>query len=121
MYDLLPMDIFQSVTYFADDLFCQSAVNPAVADEVFKSLTVNPIHYYAVSKGLIFNHSIILADSNVIQREADIEVFLQQLFIERLSAIFFFECLIDKEPSVLAASIQFTEPILGCVDEFEIV
>ena len=47
------------------------------------------------------------------------EILFEQFLIEGIAAIFLFQGLVDKESSVLAAAVQFIEPMLGRVDEFE--
>ena len=61
----------------------------------------------------------ILAYACVVQGESYIEILSEQFFVKGISAIFLFQGLIDKESSVLAAAVQFVEPMLGRVDEFE--
>lgn len=57
----------------------------------------------------------------MIQGYSYVEFLFQQLFIERLSTMFFLEDFIYEEPSVFVAAIQFIEPIIACVDEFNVV
>ena len=109
---LFAVDIFQGVAQVAYYLFRQRLVDLPFLDEALKRAAVDPLHYDAVADGRKIDHSEILAYADVTQGEAYVEVFLEQFLIEIVAPVFLLECLVDEESAVLAAAIQFVEPIL---------
>ena len=80
--------------------------------ELFKGTSVNPLHDNAAADGRMADLCEILAKSGVSERETDVKVFCEQLFIKRVAAEFLFEGLVDEESSVFADTIQLIEPVL---------
>ena len=112
VYDLFTMDIIQSVADFAYDLFCHYFAYLFISDHVFQSPSVYPFHDDAVPDRREIYHSEILAYTAVTEGKTYVEIFPEKFFIERIPSKFFLECLVDEESSVLAATVQFAEPIL---------
>lgn len=109
---LFLMDIVQGVAELAYDFSDQPAVRMAVIDEVFKSPAVNPFHHDAVAERRVVYHSVILADACMAEGESYVEILFQQFFVERIAPVLLFQCLVYEESSVLAATVQFVEPLL---------
>ena len=81
-----------------------------MADKFLQGVSVNPFHYDAASDQRVLDFGEILADVVMAEGKTYVELFIEQIFVYVISAIFFLERLIDKESSVFADTIQTIEP-----------
>ena len=81
MDDLLAVHVVKGVADFADDLLGKLSGYSLCGNEFFKGTSVNPLHDNAAADGRMADLSEVLAKSGVSEREADVKVFCEQLFI----------------------------------------
>ena len=110
--NLLAVHVVKGIADFADDLFCERSGDVPCGDKFFEGASVHPFHHDAIAYDRVAYLAEVLADSAVVEGEAYVEVFCQQVFIHQIAAKFFLEGLVDEESSVFADAVQFIEPVL---------
>ena len=112
MDDLLAVHVVKGVADFADDLLGKLSGYSLCGNEFFKGTSVNPLHHNAVADGRMADLSEVLAKSGVGERETDVKVFCEQLFIKQVASEVLFKGLVNEESSVFAYTIQLIKPVL---------
>ena len=110
--DLLAVHVVKGVADFADDFDGECFVYTAGSDEFLQRTSVYPLHHNAVADGRMTDLSEVLAKSGVGERENDVKVFCEQLFIKQVASEVFFKGLVNEESSVFADTIQLIKPVL---------
>ena len=119
--DLFLMDVLKGVAELADDLAGQPFADLSGADQIFKIPPVDPLHHDTVSYRREIDQAEILAYACMAEGKAYVEILPEQFFVEGIATIFLLQGLVNEESSVLAATVQFAEPIIRAVDEFKTI